>query len=293
MPAKTKIEWADYISNPIKARGNDKQGHACVKVSEGCAHCWASTFNVRLGTGMEYTLPNMQYVNLYLDEQELMRISTFKPRGPFKNKRDRALVFLFDMTDVFGDWVEDDWIEQCFSMFMARDDVDFLILTKRPDRMLKFCMDWEETYRKALPNVYMGVSVENERRSLERVESMRQVSKFGWKTVVSYEPALSSVTWLHWEFIDGLICGGESGPRARPMASQWAREAANFCQELGIPYFFKQWGEWVPVGQLAWMTDKTTFAQRPIEFQGEMMVRLGKGNAGHLLDGKERREMPR
>jgi hypothetical protein len=82
MPTKTKIEWADYISNPLKATplasphllgnengGKKRTGHACIKLSEGCAHCWASTFNVRLGTGLEYTVPNMDKVELFLDER--------------------------------------------------------------------------------------------------------------------------------------------------------------------------------------------------------------------------------
>src|SRR5512139_2051123 len=124
MPGKTKIEWADYISNPIKARHGDKQGHACVKLSEGCAHCWASTFNVRLGTGLEYTVPNMQKAEIFLDEKEIKHMLTFKPHGPFRNGRERAVIFPCDMTDLFGDWIPDEWLERLFMLFIQRKDVD-------------------------------------------------------------------------------------------------------------------------------------------------------------------------
>lgn len=293
MPAKTKIEWADYISNPIKAMYEGKQGHACVKISEGCAHCWASTFNVRLGTGLEYTKPNLEKAEMFLDDQELNRIITFKPRGPFKNGRDRALVFAFDMTDVFGEWVDPYWIERCFAMFKARQDVDFLVLTKRPDRMMLFCFAWKQAYGDALPNVFLGVSIENQKRANERVDVMREISDMGWQTVVSSEPALEPVNWQAWWWLDGLICGGESGHGARPMPIRAPRWALDFCQTYEIPFFFKQWGEYAPLSHLPWTTDKTTFSHRPVEVDGETMVRVGKGLAGHVLDGREWREMPR
>lgn len=300
MPSKTKIEWADYISNPIKARyeagpypmngGHSvlKQGHACVKISEGCAHCWASTFNVRLGTGLEYTVPNMERVEMFLDEAELDRIRKFKPRGPFKNGRDRALVFPFDMTDVFGDWVPNDWIERCLAIFASRQDVDFLILTKRPDLMKRFLFNVEP-----LPNVILGTSVENQRRANERWVPMVFLSRKGWRTCVSYEPALEAVGWYEWEFLNLLICGGESGHGARVMYPRNARSARDFCAKNEIPFFFKQWGEYAPLSNMDWITDKTTFRYKPVQVAGETMVRVGKALAGHVLDGREWREMPK
>lgn len=302
MPSKTKIEWADYISNPIKARtlagpyalngGHTvkKQGHACVKISEGCAHCWASTFNVRLGTGLEYTSPNMKKVEMYLDDDELTRLITFKPRGPFKNGRDRALVFPFDMTDVFGDWVRPYWLERCFSIFGIRKDVDFLILTKRPDLMREYLQS-SFSCVKPMENVYLGTSVENKGRGEQRMIPMLHLHSMGWKTVVSYEPALGPVDWFEWDFIDGLICGGESGHGARPMNPVWARAARDFCQTNKIPFFFKQWGEWAPLPAIK-SDAHTTFKTKPIELDGIYMFKVGKGLAGRLLDGREWKEMP-
>ncbi len=304
MPAKTKIEWADYISNPIKARytagpyalngGHEvlKQGHACVKISEGCTHCWASNFNIRLGTGLGYTLPNMEKVEVFLDEKELVRINKFKPRGPFKWGRSRAVVFPCDMTDLFGDWVPNYWINRLIQLFALRQDVDWLILTKRPERMYEIFADRRDGGYLTCSNIYLGCSVENNKRANERRDWMKKLSFMGWNTWVSYEPSLEVVNWNGWDFLNGLICGGESGVLARPMPPEAPREARNFCEEHGIPYFFKQWGEWLPLDHLAWVNDETTFKHRPVEVNGTMMVRVGKGLAGHTLDGFEHNISP-
>lgn len=298
MPAKTKIEWADYISNPIKAEYTSsypmngghpvtKRGHACVKISEGCAHCWASTFNVRLGTGLEYTVSNLAKAKLIFDDKEYERMKTFRPRGPFKNDRDRAVVFPCDMTDLFGDWVPWEWQEKMYNVFDARRDVDWFVLTKRPGAMKGLWSEWN-----VLPNVYLGTSIENDRRAVERLEPMRRLAEEGWNTWVSYEPALGEVNWFKWDFLKVLMCGGESGMQARPMHPNWAALTMHICKAYGIKYFFKQWGEWVPIDQLDWVTEQTTFKSKPIDFQGARMVRVGKGMAGHKLYGIEYKEMP-
>jgi protein gp37 len=288
MPSRTKIEWADYISNPIKARVDGKQGHACVKISEGCQHCWASTFNVRLGTGLEYTVPNMQKAEMFLDEKEFKRMIDFKPRGPFKNGRSRPVVFPCDMTDLFGDWVPDAWIDNLYAIFSRREDVDWFVLTKRPQRMMDHWLAWA-----ALPNVFLGTSIENDKRAVERYEPMSHLSAYGWNTWVSYEPALGIVEWNKWDFLTVLMCGGESGNQARWMHPDWARSTRDFCVAKGIKYFFKQWGEWAPIDQLMWVTSDTTFKHKPVEIGNMQFVHVGKGLAGHCLDGREWMEMPK
>lgn len=298
MPAKTKIEWADYISNPIKARRSEdgKQGHACVKVSEGCAHCWASAFNTRLGTGLEYTKPHMERVELYLDDDEVERIYKFKPRLPkgastFKNGRSRAVVFPCDMTDVFGDFVPDAWINRLFAAFASCAEVDWFVLTKRSARMMRYCADRENGGFQPWGNIYLGCTVENQARAVERCEAMRAVSEMGWKTLVSFEPVLEIVNWEGWQFLNGLICGGESGVNARPMPPEAARDARDFCAAHGIPFFFKQWGEWLPLDHMAWVTDETTFKHRPVKIYGTIMCRVGKGLGGRVLDGETHLEV--
>lgn len=300
MPAKTKIEWADYISNPIKARNveSGKRGHACVKFSEGCVNCWASGFNVRLGTGLPYTVANMKadVTEVFLDEEEMKRIRKFKPKLPkgeatFKNGRLRPVVFPCDMTDLFGSWVSVEWLDRIFQAMWMCQDVDWLVLTKRTHRMLTYLVDKHNAKKKPLNNIYLGCSVENQKRADERRGYMDAIAFMGWKTWVSYEPALEAVNWEGWQFLNGLVCGGESGASARPMPIGAPRLARSFCEEHGIPFFFKQWGEWLPLDHLAGVTDETTFKHKPVEVDGTMMVKVGRGLAGHVLDGVVHHEM--
>lgn len=293
MPAKTKIEWADYISNPIKARElkTGKQGHACVKHSEGCTHCWASNFNIRLGTGLGYTQPNLARVEHYIDEKEFKRIVNFKPHGPFKHGRERAVVFSCDMTDIFGSWISDEWLNRLFFAMHMTPHVDWFVLTKRTDRMMNYLSEKHNRGKVVISNIYLGCSVENQKRADERRGAMDAIAYMGWKTLASFEPALEAVNWEGWQFLKGLICGGESGISARPMPPEAPREARNFCAEFDIPFFFKQWGEWIPLDHLPWVTGETTFKHKPVEVNGTMMVKVGKGLAGHVLDGYEHLRM--
>lgn len=138
MPARTEIGWADYSSNPLKARANGKQGWSCAMVSAECARCYAATLNNRFGTQLPFNAKGVKESEHYLDEKELRHILTFRPKGPFKNGRTRPIVFPFDMTDVFGDWVKFEMIDKFFAAFALRPDVDFMVLTKRPERMARY-----------------------------------------------------------------------------------------------------------------------------------------------------------
>lgn len=282
MPTKTKIEWADYVSNPLKAVYDVRKGFGCVKVSEGCLHCWASAMNVRLGTGLAYTAPNLSRVRMEWSDAEQARVMNFKPRGPYKNGRSRPILFIHDMTDLFGDWVDAIFQKRTWGMMEYCQDIDFVVLTKRPVNMLAFVAG-----SAPLSHVLLGTSIENQRRAEERREPMYELARRGWKTMVSYEPALGIVDWSRWWFLSWMIAGGESGNQARPTSLQAMREARDFCLRTNIPYFFKQWGEWLPVPD-AVARGMTLFVNPPVDG----MVKIGKGLAGHLLDGLAWRETP-
>lgn len=194
MPTETKIEWCDYSSNPIRARRRDNgKGHwACVKVSPGCLHCYAETINKRFGTGLDYAARSMKLVEPYLDEREMERLLKSKKLA---GKR----VFIGDMTDIFGEWVEDAWLDKLFGMFAMREDVTWIVLTKRAERMdryfgagnraafadrgfaiyeaaEKFIIERDGDYAKyasivslPLANVWLGVSCENQATADERI----------------------------------------------------------------------------------------------------------------------------
>jgi protein gp37 len=141
-----------------------------------------------------------------------------------------------------------------------------------------------------LPNVLIGVSVENQEWADKRREHLGMVAAVGWKTFVSYEPALGPVNWDGWEFLNWLISGGESQAGARPSSPLWHHAAKRFCEQNHIPYFFKQWGDWI--GTLP--TDpKPAKSKKSFEWNGGVSAWLvGRKAAGHLLDGHEYRAFP-
>lgn len=134
---KTKIQWTDYTWNPIAFKDADgPRVWACEKVSAGCANCYASSLNNRWH-GSEFTAKWMASVTPYVVEEELRQMLRFKPKGPFKNGA-RPMVFVGDMTDIFGSWVPDEWLDRVFAVMALRRDIDFQVLTKRPERMRKY-----------------------------------------------------------------------------------------------------------------------------------------------------------
>ena len=121
----THIEWADASVSPIRARLGDKVGWACEKVSRGCEKCYAEAINKRRGTGLPYTVGAMQQVETYLDEAVLRRVLGWrKPRR----------IFWESMSDLFGHWVTDAMLVNCYATMIATPWHTHMILTKRPER---------------------------------------------------------------------------------------------------------------------------------------------------------------
>jgi len=141
----TDIEWCDFSSNPLKLklRESGKLVNACVLKSAGCINCYSQGIVRRFwrkewGKFPGYTKALMKLGEWTLDEKEIRRMLTFKPKPPFKNGSDRACVFPFDMTDVFGEWVPFELIDRLFAVFALRPDVNWLLLTKRPERAAEY-----------------------------------------------------------------------------------------------------------------------------------------------------------
>lgn len=153
-----------------------------------------------------------------------------------------------------------------------------------------------------LPNVMIGCTAEDQQRADELRPSMASIAAAGWKTFVSYEPALGPVDWTGWEFLKQLISGGESGHKARPSHPDWHRAARDFSERNGIAYLFKQHGEWLAT---AFCTDEQAMLPHRglayisrdgavhdgtagVDFFGgdEEITRVGKKAAGRLLDGR-------
>lgn len=134
---KTSIEWTDYSWNPIRARrkSDGKRGHYCQRISPGCKNCYAASMNRWRGNGVDYTVPGLEEVELYLDEKALLEpLRWRKPRN----------IFVCSMTDLYADFVPDEWIERIYAVMALADKHTFMVLTKRPARRLRWYSGIEE-----------------------------------------------------------------------------------------------------------------------------------------------------
>lgn len=258
------IQWTDFTSNPLRYRDQDGNVvHACIHASTGCLHCYSEQLAGRWGrSGKPFTVPSMEKLTPFLDEKELHQIRTYKPAAG-------KMVFLGDMTDVFGDWVSDDLLNELFSNCLElRTDVTFQILTKRADRMQKY-LSWRYgDGRIPMRNIWFGVSVENQQCADERIPLLLKTpAAFRF---VSYEPALAPVTFLEYFYrnlqptgkfrgpqerrqlqfkhegllglLHQIIVGGESGSEARPFWPDWAQTVIHQCKAAEVACFVKQMG---------------------------------------------------
>lgn len=135
-----------------------------------------------------------------------------------------------------------------------------------------------------LLNVNIGCSVMNQADADKYRDSMREMAGMGWATHVWYEPAIGPIDWSGWEFLRGLISGGESGAGSRPSEARWHRDTRDWCIQHGIPFNFKQWGDWCD-----W-DDLPQDVYRELDAAGESPsdspIYVGKARAGRMLDGR-------
>ena len=240
MSDRSPIEWTEATWNPVTG---------CDKVSPGCAHCYAETFAERFRGVPGHPYQQGFDLKLWPDRLDL----------PLRWNRPR-IIFVNSMSDLFHKDVPNDFILRVFDTMRAASQHTFQVLTKRPERVAQMSgqLSWPD-------NVWMGTSVENQRFTT-RVEALRTTSAL--VKFLSCEPLLGPLR-LDLEGIDWVIVGGESGPRARPMRADWARDVRAHCQAAGVPFFFKQWGA-----------------------HNEAGIRVGKAKAGRVLDGRTWDELP-
>ncbi len=211
MADRSAIEWTEATWNPVTG---------CTKVSPGCAKCYAQRIAERFrGTR---AFPNGFDVTLRHDRLDI----------PLRWKRPRK-IFVNSMSDLFHERVPLDFIQAVFSTMRQAHWHQFQVLTKRSARLRELAaeLDWPD-------NVWMGVSVENQRWT-SRIDDLCQVPAA--VRFLSVEPLLGPLS-LDLGGIDWVIVGGESGPGARPMRADWARSVREQCEAAGVPFFFKQWG---------------------------------------------------
>lgn len=312
MAANSKIEWTHHTFNPWSG---------CTKVSPGCANCYAAN-----------AMPSARRFAVWGDGEERKPASEAYWRQPLKWDRDaaeageRRRVFCASMADVFEDRADlDDQRVRLFNLICSTPNLDWLLLTKRPENMVRWWRAQQDEAKRAGAeawwpgNAWAGTSVENQQAADERIPWLLQVP--ARVRFLSMEPLLGPVQLGikgpdgHFDFfehglghrrrgwIDWVIVGGESGHRARPMSLSWARGVRDQCRAAGVPFLFKQWGEWAPMGDWyadhpvslpllrwedsTWTDDGDADADDPA-----WVVRLGKKATGRKLDGRTWDEVP-
>ena len=240
MSDKSPIEWTEATWNPVTG---------CTQVSPGCAHCYAKTFAERFRGVSGHPYENG--FDLQLREERLDQ--------PLRWTRSRT-VFVNSMSDLFHEDIKLDFIHRVFTVMKAANWHRFQVLTKRSPRAVALApaLPWPD-------NVWMGVSVENQRWTT-RIDDLRRIPAV--VRFLSCEPLLGPLD-LDLEGIHWVIAGGESGPRARRMRPEWATSIRDQCVAAGVPFFFKQWGA-----------------------HDEGGIRRGKHATGRLLEGEAWSQMP-
>lgn len=214
MATVSNIEWTEMTWNPVTG---------CVKVSQGCKHCYAERMAKRLHAMGSSRYKDGFAPTLHYDLVDLP-LSWKKPR----------VIFVNSMSDLFQEAVPKSFIRDVFSTMERCPQHVFQVLTKRADRLEDLApeLPWPQ-------NVWMGVSVEDA-RVVSRIDHLRRVPaevKF-----LSCEPLIGPLEDLQLGSIDWVIVGGESGSGARPMQKAWVTSILSQCRKAGVSFFFKQWG---------------------------------------------------
>ncbi|MGE0294915.1 MAG: DUF5131 family protein [Hyphomonadaceae bacterium] len=307
MAYKSAIEWTDATWNPF---------HGCHKISAGCKYCYMFRDKARYGQ----------------DPNTVVRSGDKTFYAPLKWKEPR-LIFTCSWSDFFIE-ESDAWRDEAFAIMALTPQHTYQVLTKRPERMLEYLRGpqtprniyaevhygdgpmenrshelFERIQQWPLPNVWLGVSVEDRKTADERIPKLLQTpAAVRW---LSLEPLLGPVDLRNvnpasgqWQdvvtglrggdhsladcpSVDWVVVGGESGPDARPMHPDWVRSIRDQCQAAKVPFFFKQWGEWAPSSQTRDFTKDFNLFE-----DGSLMYKIGKKKAGRLLDGRKWNEFP-
>jgi protein gp37 len=218
MADATAIEWTDATWNPVTG---------CTKISAGCDNCYAARFSERFRGVPGH--PFETGFDLTLRPERLLQ--------PFTWKRPR-MIFVNSMSDLFHKEIPRAHIAAVFDTMEKADWHIYQVLTKRSSLLQKFIND---RYRNRTAPVHMwfGVSVENE-QATSRITHLQKANAS--IRFLSIEPLIAPVGKLCLDNIHWVIVGGESGPRSRPMESEWAIDIRNQCVTARVPFFFKQWG---------------------------------------------------
>jgi protein gp37 len=219
MSAQSTIEWTDATWNPVRG---------CTKISPGCAHCYAEVFAERFRG-----VPGHPYERGFD-----LRLVPEKLAEPFRWKKP-SMIFVNSMSDLFHEGVSDDYIIEVATVMCRANWHTYQVLTKRAER-LKNLLNGKLAFAADQGHIWWGVSVENKRCGLPRVNQLRAAK--AKVRFLSIEPLLEQLDNINLHGIAWVIVGGESGAGARPMRKEWVVSIRNQCRKAKVPFFFKQWG---------------------------------------------------
>lgn len=335
MKAETKIEWCDYTIN---------WWWGCEKVSPGCSDCYAEKFAKRVGDDIWGAgKPRRWIKSAVLEARKLnakaevdgVRYKVFcnsmsdffeTDHGqPIVNKSGQQL-FTVNGDEFFteGEYPEcrnatlTDLRQQAFELIDECQHLDWLLVTKRPENIFD---QWPQLatdiYQNRRPNVWLLTSVENQEQANKRIPELFMCRNLSPVLGLSMEPLLGPVDLrsvcipeaMHGTGykINWVITGGESGHNSRPMHPDWVRSIRDQCKDAGVPFFFKQWGEWYPIHgtgrplidddeelcKFCWVDPSSaSLSESGCEPQA-VMIKVSKKTAGRLLDGVEHNGMPK
>jgi protein gp37 len=268
----SKIDWTDHTFNPWMG---------CTKVSTGCANCYAETLmDTRFGRvkwGPEGT--RVRTSAAYWKEPLKWNEEAEKRGGSPR-------VFCGSLCDI-GE-LRTDLIQHRLdlkTLIRRTPNLRWLLLTKRPENIDRL---FDSSFFMANRHVALGVSVENQKQADRRIPQLLEIPAN--MRFLSVEPMLDRISLVngpYWNFelrygegIDWVICGGESGPGARPLHPSWVRHLRTQCNIANTPFFFKQWGEYSPEKVYR------NHENRHVFDDGQVVARVGKKVAGDRLDGR-------
>lgn len=262
MARNSKIEWTDHTFNPW---------WGCVKVSPACKHCYAEAWAKRVGAAVwGANAPRRFFGEAHWKEPE-----RWNREAERRGVRER--VFCASMADVFEDRRDlDVWRDKLATLIARTPSLDWLLLTKRPDKAVALA-PWKGEWPQ---NVWLGTTAETQAWAQRRLpELLRTPAQVRFLSCEPLFAALDLGEWLG-SGVDWLITGGESGPRARPSNPAWFRALRDQCLANDVAFYFKQWGEWAPSDQFGSANGDGSF------------VKAGKRNTGRKLDGQIWSEVP-
>lgn len=311
MSENSKIEWTDHTFNPWEG---------CQKVGPGCDHCYAETRNARFGGGVA--------VN-WGPGAPRRRTSPANWRKPlawnarhkefFAEHGRRQRVFCASLADVFDNAVDPAWRADLLQLVADTPNLDWLLLTKRignahamlDDALSELSHGITKWADAPWPNVWLSATVVNQAEADRDIPKLLDVP--ARVRFLSMEPLLGPVNLAQagalWADLNGnvidavsaglrgidwVIVGGESDTGARPMHPDWARSLRDQCATAGVPFLFKQWGEWAPRSHL---TAEQAYGKRTHRIDGDSPndcwgYFVGKKAAGRLLDGVQHDGFP-